>query len=240
MPIAPPPRTRATRPDDKAERYAAILNAAEALLRSEPDRVSVMADVAAAAGIAKGTVYLYFASKEELLLALHERHVETFFNAMNDRLARDTPADWNEIMAITRTHILAHPTYLACASMCMGSMERSTPVAAVADHMSRVAGWLQQAGTGLERHFKRLQPGQGVLVLRDSYALLLGMWQMLKPDRMDRIALDANTSRVLRGEYGLEVERALWALWSGHMIGSPRANPLNDTNDSEVTVWQRT
>jgi AcrR family transcriptional regulator len=38
-----------------------------------------VAEVAEAAGLGKGTVYLYFPSKEEMLLALHERHVTKFF-----------------------------------------------------------------------------------------------------------------------------------------------------------------
>jgi AcrR family transcriptional regulator len=42
------------------------------LLRS-PDRVLNVAEVGDEASLAKGTVYLYFPSKDELLLAVHER-----------------------------------------------------------------------------------------------------------------------------------------------------------------------
>ena len=48
-----------------------------------------MADVADEAGLAKGTVYLYFPSKEELLLAVHERNIDGFFRALIARLASD-------------------------------------------------------------------------------------------------------------------------------------------------------
>src|SRR5262249_19886845 len=37
-----------------------------------------MADVADSAGVAKGTVYLYFASKAELLAELRDRYLERF------------------------------------------------------------------------------------------------------------------------------------------------------------------
>ena len=53
----------------------------ERLLLRSPDRVANVAEVADEAGLAKGTVYLYFPSKEELLLALHERNIDGFFRA---------------------------------------------------------------------------------------------------------------------------------------------------------------
>ncbi|HET7403967.1 MAG TPA: helix-turn-helix domain-containing protein, partial [Usitatibacter sp.] len=70
---------RAIALEDKEERGNAILDAAEALYLEHPDRIASVAEVAHAAGLAKGTVYLYFPSKEEMLLALHERHVRAFF-----------------------------------------------------------------------------------------------------------------------------------------------------------------
>ena len=72
-------RQRAIQAEDKQERHDAILDAAERLLLRSPDRVANVAEVADEAGLAKGTVYLYFPSKEELLLAVHERNVDGFF-----------------------------------------------------------------------------------------------------------------------------------------------------------------
>ena len=39
-----------------------------------------VAEVAESAGLAKSTVYLYFPGKEEMLLALHERHVDALLH----------------------------------------------------------------------------------------------------------------------------------------------------------------
>jgi len=49
---------------DKEERRNALLDAAEALFLAQPGRMASVAEVAQAAGVAKGTVYLYFPSKE--------------------------------------------------------------------------------------------------------------------------------------------------------------------------------
>jgi AcrR family transcriptional regulator len=48
---------------------------------------ATIADIADAAGIAKGTVYLYFESKTELLAGLRARHVERFTTTLNNALA---------------------------------------------------------------------------------------------------------------------------------------------------------
>ena len=72
-------RQRAIQAEHKQERHDAILDAALRLLLRSPDRVVNVADVAREAGLAKGTVYLYFPGKEELLLALHERNMHAFF-----------------------------------------------------------------------------------------------------------------------------------------------------------------
>ena len=80
-------RQRAILAEDKQERQHAILDAAERLLRRSPERIANVAEVADEAGLAKGTVYLYFPSKEELLLALHERNVDELLPRA-DRAAR--------------------------------------------------------------------------------------------------------------------------------------------------------
>src|SRR5262247_2589482 len=99
-------RQRAVHSEDKQERHHAILDAAERLLVRAPDRVANVAEVADEAGLAKGTVYLYFPSKDELLLAVHERRVDEFFGALNTLLASRGPVSLGAIMALTREHMI--------------------------------------------------------------------------------------------------------------------------------------
>src|SRR5678816_511085 len=99
-------RQRAIQASDKQERHAAILDAAERLLIGSPERVPNVAEVADEAGLAKGTVYLYFPSKEELLLALHERNIDGFFAALIARLAQDQAVRIQDVLALTHEHIV--------------------------------------------------------------------------------------------------------------------------------------
>ncbi|MBS0335654.1 MAG: helix-turn-helix transcriptional regulator, partial [Proteobacteria bacterium] len=63
-------RTRAILPEDKSERRAAILRAAAGLLKQAPHGAFSVEALARRAGLAKGTVYLYFGTREEVLLAV--------------------------------------------------------------------------------------------------------------------------------------------------------------------------
>ena len=67
----------------KLAREDAILTAAEILLRQSGYDTMTMQAVATAAGLAKGTLYLYFTSRESLVLAVHGR----LFDRWIDRFA---------------------------------------------------------------------------------------------------------------------------------------------------------
>lgn len=62
-----------------------ILDAAERVLLARGYASTTVADVADAAGLAKGTVYLQFASKNDLIAALRARYLARFVGAMQSR-----------------------------------------------------------------------------------------------------------------------------------------------------------
>jgi AcrR family transcriptional regulator len=217
-------RQRAIQAEDKQERHHAILDAAEQLLLRSPEHVASVAEVAQEARLAKGTVYLYFRSKEELLLAVHERGVDRFFRAVDALLAGTGPITIDDMLALAQKHIVDPPLFLPMASRCFGVMARSVPEEfGIAFHL-RMADRLERAGAGLERHFPQLDPGAGLALLRRSYALILGLWQMslARGAESERAALAPGVaaSPVFVWSYPHELDRALRALWHGS-LGAP-------------------
>ncbi len=202
---------------EKEQRRHAILDAAERLLLLYPDRVASMDEVAADAGLAKGTVYLYFGSKEELLLAVHERHIEAFFDALEVLLAREAPVSIDDTIALTRKHMVEVRGFLPLASRCFGLMEKSIPPQAALAFKVRIANWLQRAAVGVERHFPALAPGDGVTLLMHSYALIIGLWQMLHPIPALAQMFDRPELALIQRDYAAELDSALRALWAGRI-----------------------
>jgi AcrR family transcriptional regulator len=214
-------KQRAVAVADKEERRNALLDAAEALFLEHPDRMANVSEVAETAGLGKGTVYLYFPSKEEMLLALHERHVTRFFAELMEKLAEPGPLDFDDIFPVTSEHMIQVPGYLALTSRCFGMMDREIPVETAIAFKARIAAILATAGAALERHFPSIKPGEGVALLLHSYGLIVGLWQLLHPiDRFGR-AMDHPGLRNLKRDYEREIENALRALWSGAMAPKP-------------------
>ena len=211
-------RQRAIQAEDKQERYNAILDAAERVLLRSPD--PNVAEVADEAGLAKGTVYLYFPGKEELLLALHERNLDGFFGALFARLGRTQPAGIDDVLALTHEHMIDRPLFLPLAARCLAHMDRSVPEEAGMAFGQRLGERLARAGAGLERHFHDLPQGGGVVLLRHSYALILGLWQL---SGADACAMSAPQSEhpLFNWSYADNVDAALRALWQGTV--GPRA-----------------
>jgi TetR/AcrR family fatty acid metabolism transcriptional regulator len=86
MPIAATRRTGVLRPQaNGVDKRDAILKAATRMFARNGFFQSQVADIARAAGVAAGTVYLYFRSKDDLLVSLFER-------TMRDALAEGRQA----------------------------------------------------------------------------------------------------------------------------------------------------
>jgi AcrR family transcriptional regulator len=80
---------RSLRERQREERAALILSAAQDVFADKGYYDASIDEIAARAGIAKGTVYLHFASKEDLLVALVEQQMSGFL-ARVDQVSRET------------------------------------------------------------------------------------------------------------------------------------------------------
>tara|TARA_B100001093_G_scaffold262172_1_gene250600 strand:- start:1965 stop:2597 length:633 start_codon:yes stop_codon:yes gene_type:complete len=94
----------------KLEREVSILAATEILLRQTGYDSMTMQAVATLAGLAKGTLYLYFTGRESLVLAVHGR----LFDRWIDRFAVHQPelADFNGFCRDFASHYADDPLFL--------------------------------------------------------------------------------------------------------------------------------
>jgi TetR/AcrR family fatty acid metabolism transcriptional regulator len=86
---APAARASRRRGGDKRER---ILSAAVRVFAKNGFYATRVSEVAKAAGVADGTIYLYFKSKEELLVSLFEDRVERLLSYMKKELPKNASA----------------------------------------------------------------------------------------------------------------------------------------------------
>ena len=86
--ITVPSGPRSLKERQREERAELILQAAEAVLTEKGYYDTTIDEIAARVGIAKGTVYLHFPSKEDLVVALWEREMVTFLTIIDQAAAQ--------------------------------------------------------------------------------------------------------------------------------------------------------
>lgn len=92
---------RTTRKNDKQER---ILEAAGRVFAEKGFFKSTIAMIAAEAGIASGTIYLYFANKEDLYVHFFRYRTEIFFKRLRDEVDRGDSA-MDKLKKLIRRHL---------------------------------------------------------------------------------------------------------------------------------------
>src|SRR5690242_11303434 len=91
-------------PPERADKRAAILRAAIDVFAARGFFNAQVADVARAAGVAAGTVYLYFRSKDDLLVSIFDKTMKEAIAAGRETIAR-LPDPLAQLHAIARLHL---------------------------------------------------------------------------------------------------------------------------------------
>jgi AcrR family transcriptional regulator len=176
----------------RAERRAILLDATEALLAERPFATLPMADVAAAGGVAKGTVFLYFPTKEALGLALVERHLGEWFGEVDAALERIAlrPLGASEGAPARRARriadalagaAVARPRLVELLAILGSTLEANVDEETARAFKTWLASRLAVTGAWLERALPPLRDGQGARALLVVNALVVGLHQMASP-----------------------------------------------------------
>lgn len=84
------PTHRSLKEKQRQERENLILQVAEEVFLEKGYHDTSMEEIAARVGVAKGTVYLHFPSKEDLVVAIFTRDTQTFSQAVDDAITSQT------------------------------------------------------------------------------------------------------------------------------------------------------
>jgi AcrR family transcriptional regulator len=167
---------RARQDWQKEARERDILDAAAQLFVTN-GRLPAMAEVAEQAGLAKGTLYLYFQGREALWLHLLNGCFERWADAISERLSLIETVTGEDVARITIETAAIEPMLIPLSVSNATLIEpKATP-----DQTARFKMETAQLITKLGRYLAgRLDLAQSDAASRVllTYALLLGLWQM--------------------------------------------------------------
>jgi AcrR family transcriptional regulator len=210
------PRRRARSTDAKLSRRTHILDAAVGFLEQADLHQITIASVATQAGIAKGTVYLYFRTKEELFLGALERLLEAWYNELDGALAGGQ--GWLSASALAEliTASLTRRSLLRRLLALLGPvLEHNLDAERALRFKWRVAGRLASTGALLERRTVFLRPGDGPRLLLQLQALAAGLQSLAEPAPAVRDVLSAPGLESLRLEFDRDYRSSVRALLTG-------------------------
>ena len=217
-------RWRAVAPDEKSERRAAIVQAAQQLLHRHPSATFSVEALARRAGLAKGTVYLYFRSREEVLLAVHERQIHGLFDVLERSLGAPG-ADARSVVRAGLGHHRAHPEIYPLAGNCRYMLDTKVGAAAALAFKLGLAQRLAALGEQVRALYPGLVKGAGAALLMNSYALIIGLWQQADVPVVLRAAIKRPDMAIYRIDFERQLEAALLDLWESAERRGARGTP---------------
>ncbi|HEX2077430.1 MAG TPA: TetR family transcriptional regulator [Longimicrobium sp.] len=208
---------RARSEEDKQERRNAILMTAWRMYTREPSFAAfTMAALAREAGLAKGTLYLYFRTKEELFLALLENGFGAWFDSMDRRLD-DAQGEWTPERAadVVLASIAGRETLARLLSILPGIVEHNVEFDAALRFKRQVMHRAEVTGHRLEARLPFLRAGEGARFLVHLHALVIGVWQLAQPSPVIRRVMEAPELAPARVDFEEDLRLLVSALLKG-------------------------
>jgi len=209
-------KRRARSDEAKQERAQRLVDAAEQLQAEQPFSELTMADIARRAGLAKGTVFLYFATKEALGLALTESLLDRWFADIATTLdALAAPSEPRTVARLIADAVDGRPALVRMLALLGTLLEHNIAPETALAFKARLLERLDELGGRLERALPFMQPGEGTRAVLLIHALVVGLQQMAEPAPAVREALRRPELRRLSLELRTELQAALTAYFRG-------------------------
>lgn len=189
---------------DKAKMRDGILDAAMRVFADNGYHATSVSDVAEAAGLAKGTLYIYFDSKEAMTTAIVDRHFATF----EDQIARGAMCntldafleDLQQTMDIPAEQVSFHRVFFEVFGPSFASDAFTAHVARFFDrlgaHYAKQIAYLQENGEVAD-HYHATSIGRMLTSMMDGVVLHRGLFGISQ--RRHRRMIKETTTMLSRG-----------------------------------------
>ena len=205
--------------EDKQARRADILAAATVLLGDGRGDLPTAGAIAEASGLAKGTVYLYFRSKEAIFSALLLAKWGEVVGLVEEAFASPPMScgsdPVNAFLAAYVAHLDRRRELLRLDAL-RPVLERGLDLASLSEFKRTFVERLVAGGALIDVRLG-LRAGKGVKLLTRTHALTCGLWQSLGVASPEDQA-DGDASGALDADFNDELAEALAEFWRGALM----------------------
>lgn len=189
---------RARDAEQKQQRKQTLLDAGWQLYLENDSQLPSVAQISTRAGLAKGTFYIYFKTKEELFVELVATAMDDLFLTLNTYLERPDISLRGCIEVFLKA-VDPRAPIIQLGPMLTGVLEKNTNPDIIIGFKRRLVANLHHCGQQLEQRFPGLPAHTAARTLMRSYAIVLGIAQilpsttdvdtLLQPEEFDPIRL---------------------------------------------------
>jgi AcrR family transcriptional regulator len=202
-------KIRSTSLEEKEIKRTMIIKAAFELLNEDFEKLPSISEVAKKAGVAKGTVYTYFETKEELFLAV--------LLSLFHEWAKSFKFETNQIESFLHEFVdslLQRPVLLKLASKAPVVLERNVSEEVFLNYRKGLARLIDSVAEIMKGKFEAPQDNLRKKVVL-SYNVLIGVWQNCDISDNFKNSLNSNNLEIVNIDFrrdGLAILKPLWGL----------------------------
>ncbi|MCG8672925.1 MAG: TetR/AcrR family transcriptional regulator [Pseudomonadales bacterium] len=211
---------RARDDDQKLARKHTLMDAGWTLFKENDGQLPSVAQVVKKAGLAKGTFYLYFKTKEELFLELLSDAVKRFFDNIKTELSAET-IDVDAVIDTFVKHVSEDEALIHLGCMLSGVIEQNTEEEVLLKFKLHMVQMLFEVGaiisaaveTAIEegKPYNPIETGVAARLMLRSYAAFVGIAQMVPPPNSPYI--DIPELAPVKLDLQLDTKAIVRALW---------------------------
>lgn len=206
---------RAVDESQKELRRQGILRAAYDLFEESDGELPAVIEIAQRSGVAKGTLYLYFKTREEIYLTLLNKFMKGWFHEIDQAFEEEIGLEG--VLDTCCDYIAEHHTFMRLASIFNGILERNIDFQTALNFKTELRDRLIVTGKKIHSTYPDLGPEDAVKLLLRSFALCVGLWQIAEPAPILREVLKDKDLSILALDFDNEIKSALASLWYGSL-----------------------
>lgn len=205
---------RARGQEEKQRRKKDILRSAMELFSLNAGSMPSVNEIAKRTNLAKGTIYLYFKTREEIYVEL----LIEKFNLWTDHIEQSIsskPVDTESVVNGICEYVQTDKDLLLLASTLHSILEKNITVEKHYQFKRSLFTNLKSSAKRICAYFPSLNTGSATMLLLKSYSTILGIWQVSSLPEPEKGTDQEKEYNELKIDYYSTIRSALLALWKG-------------------------
>jgi len=197
---------RARHDHQKELRRSQILKEAQRQISRRDYRAVNIARIAASLGVSKGTIFVYFPTKETLFLTIAQSQLEAWFCMAGENMGSISTK--SEMVEHLLSSIRKMPLLAKLISLLHGVLEHNVDIAHIRAFKFFLRDQVIDLGALIDERLK-WHPGAGARGILHLHTVLIGTYEMAHPSPAVAGSLKSNDLALFRIDMNTQLERLL-------------------------------